>query len=161
MTDKEDKAKGTSGSMKGISIVGKIVGLVVSVWLISASYFAFAFFILGMLPAIVSVLVDRGSGRFASKTVTACNFVGILPFLFEIGNSYEKTVAAKQIMADSVSWLFIYSAAIIGWIMIWVFPQVSLIIFNIRADMKLSKLRKEQDELLVEWGEELKSKKSK
>lgn len=156
-----DSGAGSGGGgvsdLKGIGILGKVVGLFVVAWLISVSYYAFAFFALGMLPAIVAIIVDRGAGRFASKTVSACNFVGILPFLFDIGMTYEQSLATKQLMAEPITWLVIYGFAMVGWMMIWVLPQVTLIIFTMRADVKTKNLQKEQDELLDEWGEEVKT----
>ncbi len=147
----------TDKELKGISIVGKIVGIMVVTWLISVSYYAFAFFALGMLPAIVAIIVDRGSGRFASKTVSACNFVGIIPFLFDIGMSYEKSIASKDLMAQPITWMVIYGFAMIGWMLIWILPQITLFFFTLRADMKTKKLLEEQKELTAEWGEEVKT----
>lgn len=149
-------SKGGVSDLKGIGIVGKIIGLFVIAWLISVSYYAFAFFALGMLPATVAIIIDRSTGRFASKTVTACNFVGILPFLFDIGMTYERSLAAKQLMIDPFTWLVVYGFAMIGWMLIWVVPQITLLIFTIRADVKMKKLKAEQEEMLDEWGEGLK-----
>jgi hypothetical protein len=150
-------AKKGAGELKGIGLIGKIVGLLVIVWLISVSYYAFAFFALGMLPAIVSIVIDRGAGRFASKTVTACNFVGIMPYLFDIGMTYERSLASKQLMAQPVTWLVIYGFAAVGWMLIWILPQITLVVFTIRADLKKTKLQEDQVKLLDEWGEEVKT----
>jgi hypothetical protein len=143
------------GELKGIGLIGKIVGLVVSIWLISVSYYACAFFALGMLPGIVAIIVDRGVGRFASKTVIACNFIGILPYLFDIGMTYERSLASKQLMAEPMTWLVIYGSSAVGWMLIWILPQITLMVFTLKADMKKKALKEEQVKLLDEWGEEV------
>ncbi|MCE3233240.1 MAG: hypothetical protein K0R98_1497 [Rickettsiaceae bacterium] len=153
----DSAARSGVSELKGISIVGKVVGLIVMLWLISVSYYAFAFFALGMLPAVVSMIIDRGTGRFASKTVTACNFIGILPYLFDIGMTYERSLASKQLMAQPITWLVIYGASAVGWMLIWILPQITLVIFTMRADMKKTTLIEEQARLLDEWGEEVRT----
>lgn len=157
--EEKKKASGDrhGSQLMGINIVGKIVGLIVIIWLISVSYWAFGFFALGMMPAILAMLFDRGVGRFASKTVSAFNFVGILPFLFEISQAFDRSITAQHMMLDLWVWLVVYGTASLGWVTIWLFPQVTLIIFTFRADMKMQKLKQEQETLIEEWGEEVKS----
>lgn len=154
---KKEKKKKPSGDLKGLGIFGKIVCVAVIIWLISVSYYAFAFFVLGMLPSILSIMIDRGSGRFASKTVSACNFIAVIPYLFDIGLTYERDIHSKQLMSQPETWLIIYSFASIGWMLIWLVPRLSLIVITARADMKTKKLVTEQKNLLDEWGPEVKT----
>ena len=155
-TNETDQELKTSSEMQGISLVGKIIGLVVIIFLVSASYYAFAFFALGMLPSIVAFILDRGAGRFASQTITACNFIGILPFLFDIGLNYEKSIAAKEAMMDPLTWLVIYGFSIIGLMLIFVLPNITAIIYTVKAEIQLKKLLDEQERLTEEWGDEVK-----
>ena len=156
MSNKTSVGSRIGNEMQGISIAGKVIGLMVMVWLISISYYAFAFFALGMLPSIVSIIMDRGAGRFASQTISACNFIGILPFLFDIALNYEKSLAAKEAMLEPFTWIIIYGFAIIGLMLIYVLPNITAIIFTLKAEMKLRKLIKEQEEITEEWGEKVK-----
>jgi hypothetical protein len=155
--EKKPKKSSSSGDLKGLSIFGKIVCVGVIIWLVSISYYAFAFFLLSMLPSILSIIIDRGSGRFASKTVSACNFIAVIPHLFNIGLAYEKDITAKQLMADPTTWFVIYSFSAIGWMMIWILPNLTLILITARADMKTKKLMSEQKKILDEWGAEVKT----
>lgn len=157
-SDINDLIKGQSKSeLEGISTVGKIVGLLVIVWLASISYYAFAFFALGMLPSVMALIVDRGKGRFASQTIVACNFIGIMPFLFDIGMNYERSVASKEAMSEPFTWLVIYGFAIIGVMLIFVLPNITAIIFTLKAEYKLGTLKSQQEALIEEWGEEVSS----
>lgn len=155
--DIDIKVKKSASELQGISIAGKIIALIVITWLVSLSYYAFAFFLLGMLPSIAAFILDRGAGRFASQTIAACNFTGILPFLFDIGMTYEKSVAAQRTMFDPFTWLVIGGFSLIGLMLIFVLPHISAIIFTFRAEIKLSKLKKEQEELKEEWGDEVRT----
>jgi hypothetical protein len=148
------------GDLKGIGIIGQLIGFFVLSWLLSISYYAVAFFALGMLPTIFAMVLDRGAGRFASKTVAACNFIGTMPFLADIAMGYEPSITAKDLMAEPITWLLIYGAALVGWMMIWMIPQTTLMIFTMRAEMKTKVLKEEQAKLLDEWGEEVKTGKS-
>lgn len=154
MSNNNENAAGKS-ELQGISIVGKVVGIFVGVWLISLSYYAFAFFVLGMLPSIGAIIMDRGAGRFASQTIFACNFVGIIPFLFDIALNYEKSLAAKEAMLEPFTWITIYGFAVIGLMLIYILPNITAIIFTVKAEMRLKKLIVEQEELIDEWGEEV------
>tara|TARA_B100001564_G_scaffold354185_1_gene364342 strand:- start:1319 stop:1885 length:567 start_codon:yes stop_codon:yes gene_type:complete len=147
----------SSGQLLGISIAGKLVGLAVMAWLISESYYAFTFFVLAMIPAFLYAGIDRRPGRFASKTVMACNFSGVLPYLFEIGRNYDLSIAAQQLIKDVFVWLQIYGFAFVGIMMIWVFPQIMHIFFRLRADIKKMHLNNRQEVLLDEFGENLKT----
>ncbi len=51
----EASVSGKGNELMGISIAGKVIGLVVVIWLISISYYAFAFFAL----APISFAVQR------------------------------------------------------------------------------------------------------
>jgi len=154
---KKTAKKGGVSDLMGIGVLGIIVAFIVVLWLVSISYYAFAFFCLGMLPSIVAIILDRGAGRFASRTVSACNFVGILPFLFDIGIKYDKGMAAKSLMATPFTWLVVYGGAMVGWMLIWVLPQMTMMVYTVRADVKRKRLINEQNAMLAEWGEEVKT----
>jgi len=145
-----------STELKSINVLGKVVGLSVIIWLISISYYAFLFFLISMIPAWVFLIIDKGAGRFASKTVTAMNFIGVMPYLFDIALTYESSIAAKELMENWMTWLNIFSFATMGWAMIWVFPRVTLLIFTVRAEIKTNRLLEIQQKLEEEWGEKVK-----
>lgn len=151
-----EKMKQNAHNIHNIGMAGKVVGMLVAIWLISISYYAFAFFAIGMLPATIAMIMDKGAGKFASQTIAACNFIGILPFLFDIGMNYEKSVAAKQIMLDPMSWLIIYGCSVIGLMLIFILPNIMAISYTLKAEYKLKKLISEQEALVEEWGDDVK-----
>lgn len=147
-----------------INIMGKIVGLLTVVWLASKSPYAVMFFVVGMLPAILSSIVDKGEGRFASKTISACNFVGIAPYLFNLSQIAEPIAmgaVAKELMFNVQTWVMVYSFAFIGWAVIWLVPNITQIVFIVKTEIKYNLLKEEQESLIEEWGEEIKLGKTK
>ena len=155
MVEKQTQKKLPPKQLLGINIVGKIVGLFVVIWLISVSYFAFIFFAIGMLPAILAHFVDRSSARFASKTVSAFNFVGILPFLMEIALTVNRSLVVQRMMTDLSVWGTVYLTASVGWLMVWSLPQISQMLYLARANAQILRLEREQKEIEEEWGEEV------
>lgn len=151
------KEKKSGGNLKGLGIFGQIVVIFIMAWLFSISVHAFIFFVFGMLPSIFALMVDRGTGRFTVKTVTACNLIAVVPYLFDIGLSYEKSLAAKQLVNDTSVWIVIYSFSAIGWMMVWIIPQLSMVFYNLKANMIFKRLENENKEMVEEWGEEVKT----
>ncbi|MET0154641.1 MAG: hypothetical protein ABW189_00845 [Rickettsiales bacterium] len=141
--------------VKKLSLAGKffVVGLVV--WVADASYFAFAFLVVAMLPSILSSLIDRSSGKHASKTVSAFNVVGVLPFLFDIGTQYDPALVAQGFFDDIHAWAYIYGFAAVGWMLVWLAPQLTILALTARAEEKSYKLEKKQAQIAEEWGEEV------
>ena len=84
----EDKAAesndATMDGLKGLGFVNWFVILVVSSLLLVISHYAIVFLLLGMSPAIVARIADKRIGNCASRTIGAFNFMGMLPFLFEL-----------------------------------------------------------------------------
>lgn len=144
-------------STRGISMIGQMIGLLLLGWLFStSSVYAIIFFVLAMIPSILALLIDRGAGRFASKTIVACNLIGVMPFLFELFQVYDRDALSRQFIADYTTWFMVYGFAGIGMILIWMFPQVSMLIYTLRTEIKVMHLQDEQNLLLKEWGEGIK-----
>ena len=84
------------------------------------------------------------------------NFMGILPFLFDMIEASDPAALAKELSTTPSTWLFIFGAAFIGWVLIWVIPQITAAIFNVRADNRVAQITKLQHILIEEWGPEIK-----
>ena len=53
--------------------------------------------------------------------------------------------------------MVVYGAACLGWLAIWLTPQITSVIFNVRADIRVKKLEISQKKLVEEWGEQVKA----
>lgn len=153
--DKKDML-GSALELKGLGIVGWLVILPIAGYLFFVSPYALLFLILGMSPTIVAGLTDKRYGSCASRTVGALNFMGLLPFIFDFfQDGVDKKAIAKEITTTPSVWLFVYGAAFIGWGLIWVIPQITAAIFNVRAQNKIERIQNLQQHLVDEWGREV------
>jgi len=116
----------------------------------------FFFLFLALLPSITSILWDRKPGRFASKTVAAFNITGMFPFLVAISSSGSADSIALNTLADAKTWVLVYGFAIFGWSVILLVPKITLIFLEIRSKYLINKMESFQQELLDEWGEDIK-----
>lgn len=124
--------------------------------IISIAHYAFLFFTISLLPTLVAYLIDKRPAKTATNAIGAFNFIGILPHLFSLikGNNYDAKF--QELISDPYIWFIIYGSAAIGWIMIWLIPEIFGAIYLARAERKITKMRKMQTEIIEEWGDEVK-----
>lgn len=144
---------GPASGVLGFSITGKLFAVLLVAWIVNTSYYVLAFFCLAMLPAGLAILFDRTRGRFATKTIAACNMAGTLPYLFEIYIRYEPDPATKEIMYNTSTWVFVYGFALVGWLLVWLIPQFSILIYAAKAENRAEELKKRQEHIIEQWGE--------
>lgn len=153
--EKTNDTKKKSSNFKGISLISKICMLCITVIMISISLYAFLLLILGMLPGIVALFTDRRAGKYASSTISAFNFIGLAPYLSKIWTSATPDLIAKEMITDVYAWFIIYSAAGIGWIVLWLMPQLGVAVWVTRADLIKKKSKSAQQALIDEWGPDI------
>lgn len=150
--DSKDKKK---SSLKGLSIISKLTMLAITASMLAISLYAFLLLLMGMLPGIVALFTDRRAGRFASGTISFFNFIGLAPYLSKILTSPTPDIIAQNMIVEPFMWLIIYSAAGIGWIMLWLMPQLGVAVLVTRADMIINKSKTAQRALIDEWGPDI------
>lgn len=149
---KKPKTSAAEDNTRGIGIVGLAVILMTAVLLLLVSTYAVSFLLIGMLPALIARILDRRTGSCASRTIGAFNFMGMAPSLFRILESPERAATAKQIVNTPTEWVFIYCTAMLGWLTIWIVPQFTSAIFNIRAQKRVEKIARVQRKLEEDWS---------
>ena len=118
--------------------------------------YIFGIIVLGLMPSVVANVVEKRKKRFASKTVSAFNLAGILPYFFKLGQMGNPNSAARELIVDPFVWVVIYGLATCGWVMVQVIPQFVFLILLIRSEFTKKKLKSFQDELVKEWGDVIK-----
>ena len=154
MNEPAKKAKSKS-TLKGISLVGKLVMAMISVAMFTISFYAFLLLLLGMMPGIVAMFIDKRKDKFASGTVSCWNFIGISPFLLQIWNSSSPAETAQPIMFNISFWLITYGAAGFGSVMLWLMPQLGMAWQLLKADMIINNAKSAQKSLIEEWGQDI------
>ena len=135
-----------------ITIIATLFG-VGFIWLGMKNVFFFLF--MALLPMLLSNLWDKKPGRFASKTVAAFNVTGAFPYIMAISSSGTPDSVALATIYSAKTWVLIYGFAVFGWSVILLVPKVTLIYLEIRSKFMIGKMESFQQELLNEWGEEI------
>ena len=115
---------------------------------------------IGLLPAIVAWVVDRRYEKFTAITVTIMNACGVFPWLLELWTNGNTIQYAVKIILNPYSWLVMYGAAMIGWLLTRSMPAVVGLTTNVQRDDRIRRLKKRQEKILEEWGPEIANPKS-
>ncbi len=109
----------------------------------------------GLLPTAVAVVVDRHRRRYLARTVGAMNLAGVAPGalrMWEAGISFSNL---QQIIDSPVSWLVMYGAAGIGWVLYFCVPPIVAMVVEVKVDETKRRLESRAKILVEEWGEEV------
>lgn len=115
----------------------------------------FLFFIIGILPSIVSYYVDATKNNLSFQTVFTCNLAGILPYMVDMLQGKSIDAEVQAILSDSISWFVVYSAAAIGWMLVLTAPSLAQLIISTINKRQINRLEKQQKILRERWGDEL------
>lgn len=108
--------------------------------------------LLGMLPTAVAVLIDRSPGKTAALCVAGLNFAGVAPFIAALWSGPNTLGQSFTIMANLYTWLIMYGAAALGWLLYLASPPVVGSFLQIHAAQRVASLRATQARLREEWG---------
>ena len=134
-----------------------LIGLFAFTTLLISGY-ALVFVVLGMLPTIVAVFIDKRITRAASNTIGGFNLLGIMPYLLKMFRAgIGASDLAHEVLTDINTWFVVYSSAGIGWVIIWIIPQVAGNFFISREEKRIGLYKEEQTKILEEWGNTIKN----
>lgn len=137
---------------------GKIVSffmLVGTVTVMVVSLPMFMVIVAGMVPTVVAYFVDREPEKYAPVAVGAFNMVGVLPFILDLWTGAANISAAIDLLINPFTWLIMYGAASLGWVMYLGLPSFAAVWLEASAESQIGRLRKEQAKLIEDWGEDL------
>lgn len=133
-----------------------LVSLALIFWLKST----YLFIMVAILPSIVAYFIEISSLRRPFKTVFACNVSGLLPFLVELIDQGNSPARLMNIMGAMDTWLVIYGAAGLGWLLIITAPLVTTFFIDVARTTFIGDVEKQQEKLEEEWGPEVKRRKA-
>lgn len=136
---------------------GILLQLLVIVLLIMGVMFSSMAIILliGMIPSIVSAIVDTTKGKTRTITVACVNFAGCTPFLIEIykkGGAFE---TAMSYILEPRTIVVMYMAAAMGYLIDWAMTGIVSSIMVQKAKHRLKEIKEEQKDLVERWGPEV------
>lgn len=108
--------------------------------------------LLGMIPTVVAVVVDRSPGKTAAVCVAGLNFAGVAPFIAALWSGPNTLNHSLAIITDIYTWLGMYGAAACGWLLFLALPPVLTSFLRIHEAQRVASLRASQAKLKEEWG---------
>lgn len=124
------------------------IGLVLIVVLQSG----FIFVLFGLMPTMVAYFVDVLPGKHVFKCVLACNLAGMVPTFADVAKADSVGATLQTVMGDPLLWFIVYFSAGGGYILLWICRTLTRTTVTITADAKIESLKKQQTELIEEWG---------
>lgn len=148
---RQNGARGGRGSLPLLMLAFCIIGMILLVLAPSA----LIVYLVGMVPTMVAIFIDRDPRKHASVSVAAMNFAGVSFYLVDFFAGTASFSRALELVSDVFVLAVIYGAAAGGWVMIMAMPPVTAVILTAMAESRIQSLRKEQAELVKNWGEEV------
>ena len=131
------------------------IGLLIVIGLIFLPTTIFLAF--GMMPTIVAYALDKTVGKNKTICVGAMNFAGCFPFLLQFWTEFgQQTVEnAFRLAADVQTIIGIYLLAAGGYAIDAAVTGITASIIKQRSELRLKKIKKDQDALIKRWGEKV------
>ncbi|WP_459853018.1 hypothetical protein [Dongia sp. agr-C8] len=106
-----------------------------------------------MVPTLVARIVDPAPGRQLTITVGSLNFAGALWFIHDLWSAGQGFSAIMPTLSDMIGWLAALVGAGMGWALYSLMPIVTRSIATTKSNLRLSRVRKSQEELVEHWGD--------
>lgn len=150
-------SKGAAGVQKTKGGAG--LGLKLAVAVLGLTTLAVAplllVFVPGMMPTFVTLFVDRQRPRYLTYTVGMMNFAGVLPILLTVARGQLTMTAAGLALTNPVTWMVMYGAAAVGWLICGATPPLARLCLELQASQKRRALEALGKAVRQEWGDEV------
>ena len=109
----------------------------------------------GMIPSLVTLIMDRSPRKYGALTVAAMNFAGVLPYLVKLWSKSQSMENALSIVIDVFAMGVMFGAAGFGWMIFLTIPSFVASIFMVISQRRIATLRDKQRKIIEEWGESI------
>ncbi|MDB5490416.1 MAG: hypothetical protein JWO78_265 [Micavibrio sp.] len=141
------KKRGMSIQVRAILIFSLICGLIFMPTMVLV--------IIGMLPTLTAVFIDRSSEKTRGVTVGALNLAGCMPFLLQLWGGGNTLDHAFTIITDPRTIIVMYCAASVGYIVDWAVSGLVATIMVQTSGTRLQNMAKRRTDLIARWGREV------
>ncbi|MTJ83409.1 MAG: acyl-CoA synthetase [Telmatospirillum sp.] len=155
---KGKKAKGGSEAApkrKGAST--RFLILITMIVLVPFSLPTILVMVVGLLPAIVAAVVERGANRYAWVCIGGLNFAGLSPWLFSLWFGHHTLDFALETVTSVKVLLVAYGAAAAGSVLYMSLPPVVAMFMAATAQRRAVGLHASQRKLVERWGDGVKT----
>jgi len=112
-------------------------------------------FAIGMIPTLVSLIVDRTKDKIRTLTIASMNFAGCVPFAVEVFNKGNNIETAITYIAEPRTIVVIYFAAAMGYLIDWAVTGIVSSMALQKAKKRLLEIEQEKNNLVERWGLEV------
>tara|TARA_Y100000588_G_C13981226_1_gene807276 strand:+ start:306 stop:779 length:474 start_codon:yes stop_codon:yes gene_type:complete len=120
---------------------------------VSLGYPTLSLLFAGLMPTIVSFVTEENHDHARTLSIGVFNICGVLPFTFEVLEKKQAFSYILQLLKNPDTWLVMYGAASLGYLIYLGVPSVILGAMRITALMRINRLKREQKRLEEEWGD--------
>jgi hypothetical protein len=133
----------------------KLLLIVSSLLMMGLLRTGFMFVIIAMLPSIVAYYFDVTRQRYLFRAIFSSNLSGLLPYIGQLLQHGPSNGTLQNIMGSSRSWIIIYGAALMGWLLIKICPLIAQMMISGYHQSQLTRFERLQKRIESEWGPEV------
>jgi hypothetical protein len=154
MAKKRGKTKASAPvARRGGSGVNRLLIFLTLLALVPFSLPTILVMFVGLLPAIVAGVVERGDNRYAWVCIGGVNFAGLAPWLFTLWFGHHTLQFAIEQVTNVTMLLVAYGCAAVGSVFYLALPPVVATIMAATAQHRALGLQASQRKLIEQWGE--------
>ncbi len=113
--------------------------------------------LIGMIPTLVAIVVDKSKEKLKPLTVGAMNLAGCFPFVLELWLSGDNDISsALSKVLEPRTFVTIYLAASIGYLIDWAMTGIVAQIMYQKGQARLKEIDELMESLVERWGPEVK-----
>lgn len=140
------KSAGKGGKLSFLLLI------LLSLALIVVIKHSFIFLMIGMMPSIISYLIDPHPRKLRYKIIRNFNLAGVLPSAIGLVQQGNTIAAVHGALSNPYSWAMMYGAAVIGFLIVWLAPAICYLMLELSSASQINRLKKAQETLQEEWG---------
>jgi hypothetical protein len=140
---------------------GNSRGRVIIAWVV-APMVVFAFFptillmVIGMAPSIVAFIVDKRPGKVTARAIGYLNLAGCLPYAITLWTSQNTITGVLSLVGEPSALMIMYSSAAVGWMLNFIMTPIMTAYLAVQHEVKARSISNRQEQLIKEWGGEVK-----
>ena len=140
---------------------GNARGRVIIAWVV-APMLVFAFFptillmVIGMAPSIVAFIVDKRPGKLTARAIGYLNLAGCLPYAIKLWTGQNTISGVLLLVGEPSALMIMYSSAAVGWMLNFIMTPIMTAYLAVQHEAKARSIGNRQEELIKEWGGEVK-----
>lgn len=133
----------------------KLLLIIFSLLMMGVLRTGFVFLIIALLPSIVAYYMDISKHRYTYTAIFSSNFAAVMPYLGRMLHHGPSSSVLQEIMGSAATWIIIYGAAFMGWLLVQTCPMFAQSIVRNYHQGQVARFERMQKKIESEWGPEV------